>query len=151
PQTSAAYAGLGLTVGGGGLALEQVHVEPAFLAGRPVLAVTGAIHNLRDVPLNAPPVRLTLLDRTGQPVAAKIARPMDATIPARTSRHFAITMLDPPATARALEVRFEQRSGGGPAVRAAEAVLTPAPAPLQAEAAAQAGAAPAGPGPTAAT
>jgi predicted Zn finger-like uncharacterized protein len=131
PRSSAAYAGLGLQVGEGGLVLEQVHAEPAFLAGRPVLAVTGAIRNVRNVAVNAPPVRLTLLNRAGQPVAAKIARPMEASIPARAKRHFSVTMLDPPAAARDLEVRFETASAGKRAAHAATAVVTSAPPPLQ--------------------
>jgi hypothetical protein len=92
-----------------------------------VLAVTGAIRNVRDTPVDAPPVRLTLLNRAGQPVAAKIARPMDPTIPAGGKRHFAVTMLDPPATARDLEVRFE--STGAAQAQATRAVLTPPAAP----------------------
>jgi predicted Zn finger-like uncharacterized protein len=128
PKSSAAYAGLGLSVGGAGLVLQQVHVEPAFLAGRPVLAVSGAIRNLRDQPVKAPPVRLTLFDRSGQPVAAKIARPVDATIPPRAERRFAITMLDPPATARDLEVRFETAADAHPPVHAAVGAPSPAPA-----------------------
>jgi predicted Zn finger-like uncharacterized protein len=127
PRSAAAYAGLGLEVAGGGLVLEQVQVQPAFLAGRPVLSVSGAIRNMRDVPVNAPPVRLTLLNRAGQPVAAKIARPDEAAIPARARRRFTVTMIDPPATARDLEVRFDNAPRGKPAPRAAEAVLTPTP------------------------
>lgn len=127
PASSAAYAGLGFQVAGGGLVLEQVHVEPAFLAGRPVLSISGAIRNVRDMPVEAPPVRLTLLNRAGQPVAAKIARPDDATIPAKARKRFTVTMLDPPATARDLEVRFDT-GGGKAAARPGEAVLTPAPA-----------------------
>jgi len=126
PASSAAYAGLGLEVAGGGLVLEQVRVQPAFLAGRPVLSISGAIRNVRDVPVEAPPIRLTLLNRAGEPVAAKIARPDDATIPARARKRFTVTMLDPPATTRDLEVRFD--AGGGKLARPTEAVLAPAPA-----------------------
>lgn len=136
PKSSAAYASLGLEVAGGGLVLEQVRVQPAFLAGRPVLSVTGAIRNVRDVPVNSPPVRLTLFNRAGQPVAAKIARPDDAAIPGRARRRFAVTMLDPPATARDLEVRFDTASGAKAVARPSEAVLTPAPTPPQPAAAA---------------
>lgn len=143
PASSAAYAGLGFQVAGGGLVLEQVRVQPAFLAGRPVLSVSGAIRNVRDVPVEAPPVRLTLLNRAGQPVAAKIARPDDATIPPRARKRFTVTMLDPPSTARDLEVRFEAPGGGKIAARPAEAVLTPAPSLPQPAAAIPAAAAPA--------
>jgi predicted Zn finger-like uncharacterized protein len=125
PHSSAAYAGLGFDIRGGGLVLEQVQVRPAFLAGRPVLAVTGAIRNVRDVPVQAPPVRLTLLNRAGQPVAAKIARPADATIPGGARRRFSVMMLDPPVTARELEVRFES---GSSKKQAATAVTAPTPA-----------------------
>ncbi len=129
PQSSMAYAGLGLPVEGGGLVFEQVRAQPAFLAGRPVLSVSGAIRNVRDAQVNTPAVRVTLLNRAGQPVAAKIARPEDPAIPARATRHFVITLLDPPASARDLEVRFDT---GAAAARPAEAVLAPAPAPLEA-------------------
>jgi hypothetical protein len=132
PKSSSAYAGLGLAVGGGGLVIEQVRVQPAFLAGRPVLSVYGAIRNVHDVQVRAPPVRLTLLNRAGQPVAAKIARPLDATIPPHGERHFIITMLDPPATARDLEVRFETAGAGRSAPPAAAATLAPSPPPVPA-------------------
>jgi predicted Zn finger-like uncharacterized protein len=125
PASSAAYASLGLAVDGGGLVLEQVHVEPAFVGGRPVLSVTGAIRNVRDEPVNAPPVRVTLLNRAGKPVAAKIARPIDATVPAHGQRRFAISISDPPATARDLEVRFVTGREAKAPPRAAEAVLAP--------------------------
>jgi predicted Zn finger-like uncharacterized protein len=131
PKSSVAYAGLGLEVAGGGLVLEQVHVQPAFLAGRPVLSVTGAIRNVRDVPVDSPPVRLTLLNRAGQAVAAKIARPADPSIPARAKRHFAITLLDPPATARDLEVRFDSAALGKSVAHRIE-TLSPALAPAAA-------------------
>jgi predicted Zn finger-like uncharacterized protein len=126
PSSSAAYAGLGLAVDGGGLVLEHVHVEPAFLGGRPVLSVTGAIRNVRDQAVEAPPVRVTLLNRAGKPVAAKIARPLDATVPAHAERHFAIAIADPPANAHDLEVHFVTGREAKAPPRA-EAVLAPAP------------------------
>jgi predicted Zn finger-like uncharacterized protein len=145
PASAVAYAGLGLEVAGSGLVLEQVRVEPAFLAGRPVLSVTGAIRNVRDVPVDAPPVRVTLLNRSGKPVEAKISRPVDATIPARARRHFAIAILDPPSTARDLEVRFDGQAKGRAtapvrSVAAAPAAVAPAAQPAEAVAAPHGGA-----------
>jgi predicted Zn finger-like uncharacterized protein len=138
PKSSAAYAGLGLEVAGGGLVLEQVQVKPDFLGGHPILSVTGAIRNVRDVAVEAPPVRLTLLNRAGQPVAAKIARPDDPTIPAGALRRFAVNMLDPPSTARDLEVRFESANHGKPvhavAIAAEPPVAAPPAAPTPVEA-----------------
>jgi len=127
PASSAAYAGLGFAVDGGGLVLEGVHVEPTFLAGRPVLSVTGAIRNVRDQPVASPPVRVTLLNRAGKPVAAKIGRPMDPNIPAHAQRYFAVAIPDPPDSARDLEVRFEAADDAKGASAATEAVVTPAP------------------------
>ena len=120
PSSSAAYAALGLELAGGGLVLEGVKAQPAFLAGRPVLSVTGAIRNPRDEALDAPPVRVTLFDKSGKAVSAKIARPADAAIPAKARRHFNITLLDPPASARDLEVRFEGKGQGKGATAQAE-------------------------------
>lgn len=147
PASSAAYAGLGFEVAGGGLVLEQVRVRPAYLAGRPVLSISGAIHNVRGAPIETPPLRLTLLDRSGRPVAAKIARPDDATIPGRARKQFTVTMLDPPSTARDLEVRFDGSAGGRVAVRPAQAVLAPAPTLPSAAATTPAVTAPSGPVP----
>jgi len=135
PATSTAYAALGLELAGGGLVIEGIKAQPVFLAGRPVLSVTGAIRNPRGEAIDSPPVRVTLFDRSGKPVAAKIARPADAAIPAQARRHFVITLIDPPASARDLEVRFEGKGGKGaraqaearPAAAAAEPPAAYAP------------------------
>jgi len=143
PGAAPVYAGLGLELAGGGLVLERdVKAQPAFLAGRPALSVSGAIYNPRSVPVDSPPLRVTLFDGSGEPVAAKIARPADASIPAKARRHYAITLVDPPASAQDLEVRFEGREHGeratspvsarpaAPAAQEAPAEPTPAtPAP----------------------
>lgn len=123
PGSSAAYAGLGFPVSSG-LTFEQVRAAPTFIGGRPALSVTGAIRNTRDRPAAAPPIRVSLLDRHGKPVSAKIARPIDASIPANSRRHFVVAILDPPNNASELEVRFETRDGR-PGPRAAAALLAP--------------------------
>jgi len=125
PKSRAAYAGLGLPVQGLGLVIEAVRVEPAFEGGRPVLAVTGSIRNVKDEAVEAPPLRINLLDRAGKPIAAKVARPLDGRIPARAQRHFAIAIADPPANAQDLELSFE----GGPAQRASAVGAAPPPLP----------------------
>ncbi|HEY2358473.1 MAG TPA: DUF3426 domain-containing protein [Phenylobacterium sp.] len=133
PASQAAYAGLGIPVSS--LVIENIHIVPAFQGGRPVLAVTGEIRNRRDAIASAPPLRISLLDRAGKPVAAEIAAPIDGQVPARAVRHFAIAIVDPPASVHDLEVTFE-RSGGRAATqavppRAAEAILG-APEPAEA-------------------
>jgi predicted Zn finger-like uncharacterized protein len=129
PATQAAYAGVGLAVAS--LVIEQVHADPAFQGGRPVLSVTGQIRNLRDAPANAAPLRVSLLDRLGKPVAVKIAKPIDGAVPGKAVRHFAISIVDPPASVHDLEVIFEAGSKGAAKVTAHVAAAPAAPAAPQ--------------------
>jgi predicted Zn finger-like uncharacterized protein len=112
PGSQAAYAGLGLPVNALGLVIEGVSAKPVFQGGRPVLAVTGAIRSVRDAAASSPPIRISLLDRTGKPVAAKVATPLDGMVPGRATRHFAIAIVDPPASVHDLEVSFEATAKG---------------------------------------
>jgi predicted Zn finger-like uncharacterized protein len=131
PASQAAYAGVGLPVSS--LVIEKVHAEPAFQGGRPVLAVTGQIRNTRDTAATVPSLRVSLLDRSGKPVAVKVAKPIDAQAPAHAVRHFSIAIVDPPASVHDLEVTFE--TAGAKAAtppREAEAILG-APQPVDAK------------------
>jgi len=131
PFSQAAYAGLGLPVSS--LAIENVRADPAFQGGRPVLAVSGQIRNLREAPADAPPLKVSLLDRSGKLVAAKVAHPINAAVPGKAIRHFAIAIVDPPASVHDLEVAFEPAHGPpqGPAVRAPAAPAGPQPQEAQ--------------------
>jgi len=120
PASQKAYAGLGLPVAS--LAIEKVRAEPAFQGGRPVLSVTGQLHNLRAEAAQAPSLRVSLLNRFGKAVAVKVARPIDAAVPAHATRYFAITLVDPPAAMHDLQVTFEPPGKGG----AAAAPIAPA-------------------------
>ena len=97
PRPQVAYAGLGLPANRLELAIEGVKAQPTFEGGgRPALAVIGTIRNGGEHRAAAsPPLRISLLDRTGKPVAAKVAQPLDAKIPAKTSRYFSITIHRP--------------------------------------------------------
>ena len=131
PASQAAYAGLGLPVSS--LVIEKVRAEPAFQGGRPVLAVTGQIRNTRDTAAVVPSLRVSLLDRSGKPVAVKVAKPIDAQAPAHAVRHFSIAIVDPPASVHDLEVTFEAAGAKAAAApRVAEAVLG-APQPIDAK------------------
>jgi hypothetical protein len=128
PVSEAAYAGLGMPVSA--LTIEKVRVDPVFQGGRPVLAVTGQVRNLRDAAALSPALRVSLLDRFGKPVAIKVARPIDAAVPAKAIRHFAISIVDPPASVHDLEVAFDTGAkGGGKGATAKAAVPPPAAAP----------------------
>ncbi len=131
PASQAAYAGLGLPVSN--LAIEQVHADPAFQGGRPVLSITGQIRNLRDAPANSPPVRVSILDRLGHPIATKIARPIDAAVPAHAIRHFSISIVDPPAGSHDLEVSFEPTLKGARPPVSVPVAAAAAPQPAEAK------------------
>jgi predicted Zn finger-like uncharacterized protein len=127
PASQAAYAGLGLPVSP--LAIEQVRADAGFQGGHPALSVTGQLRNPRDQAANAPALRVSLLDRLGKPVAVKIARPIDAAVPARSVRHFAISIVDPPAATHDLEVSFEPAGKTRPVAVALPAAAAALPAP----------------------
>jgi Protein of unknown function (DUF3426) len=137
PASQGAYAGIGLPVNALGLVIEDVSAKPVFQGGRPVLAVTGVIRNVRDAAASAPALRISLLDRAGKPVAVKVATPLDAGVPGNATRHFAITIIDPPASAHDLEVAFEAAEKDAPhgpaAVHTAVPEHGPAPAPVDAQ------------------
>jgi predicted Zn finger-like uncharacterized protein len=145
PASQTAYAGIGLPVNALGLVIESVSAKPVFQGGRPVLAVTGVIRSVHDKPTSAPALRISLLDRAGKPVAVKVATPLDASVPAHSTRHFAIAIVDPPASVHDLEVAFDAPEKGAPhgpaAVHAAVAEHgvepaadnAPDPAPVEAQ------------------
>lgn len=124
PRTASAYAGVGLPVNSLGLVIEGVRFEPALQDGHAALAVSGMIRNIEDKPVVSPALRISLLNAEGKAVATKIARPADAKIPSGETRHFAIALLDPPASARELEVAFAPHEPVSLKVRQ----LDPAPA-----------------------
>jgi len=123
PASQKAYAGLGMPVSD--LAIEKVRADPAFQGGRAVLSVTGQVRNLRDEPAMVPALRVSLLDRFGKPVSTKIARPINAAAPPHAVRHFAIAIVDPPASVHDLEVTFEPKAGVIKAPAASAPVVYP--------------------------
>lgn len=110
PKSAAAYASVGLPVNSLGLAIEGVRYEPSLQEGHAALSVSGMIRNIEDHTINAPPLSIRLLNAGGDPVAAKIARAADPRIPPGETRHFAIVLMDPPKTARVLEVAFDDKA-----------------------------------------
>jgi predicted Zn finger-like uncharacterized protein len=136
PASGAAFARLGLPTQDLGLVIEDVAAEPTFQGGRPALAITGQIRNVREAAALAPDLRVSLLDRAGKPVAAKVARPIDPRVPARAVRHFAVAIVDPPAGANDLVVSFEGLPKAAPPARAqiaSQPAAPPAAAPIEAK------------------
>lgn len=126
PPTAAAFTAAGLPVNETGLVIEQVKSQAAFQGGRPVLSITGAIRNLRQETAHSPAIRVSLTDKEGRPLAAKLVRPLNGEIPAGSKRYFAISMADPPSGSHDLEVAFEDAAANvpahGPAAAAAHGV-----------------------------
>jgi predicted Zn finger-like uncharacterized protein len=112
PQSSAAFSGVGLEVADGGLIIEAVNAKAVYVNGRPALEVSGAIRNPRNQTSVSPPLRVSLLDRAGKPVAAHIATPVSGAVPPREKRFFSVAIVDPPSNAHDLEVRFEPAGKG---------------------------------------
>jgi hypothetical protein len=106
PKAAAAYAWVGLPVNSLGLTIEGVRAEPALQDGHAALSVSGMFRNVKDVAITAPPLRISLLNKAGKTLTTKIAQPADAVVPPGETRHFAIAILDPPASASQLEVAF---------------------------------------------
>lgn len=134
PGSAGAFAAVGLPTDRLGLVIDDVTSQATLQAGRPVLSITGAIRNTRAETVTAPSLRVSLLDRDGKPVAAKIARPLNAQIPPGAKRYFAIAIPDPPAGSATLDIVFEApTTHTAKAAHAApvEAVLGPEPMEAQ--------------------
>lgn len=130
PPSNKLFAAIGLPVDRLGLVIDQVKFQPTFLAGRPVLSVTGAIRNTRKQSVTTPSLRVSLLDKEGKPLIAKLARPLNPNIPPGATRYFAIAIADPPAGSQKLQVAFEEDDPGTQAAappQTSETVLGPEP------------------------
>ncbi|WP_172448666.1 DUF3426 domain-containing protein [Caulobacter mirabilis] len=111
PTSAAAYAGVGLPVNRVGLTLEEVRAEAALQDGHAALVVSGIMRNVEDRPVKAPPLRIELLNREAKVVRAQLSTPADPIIPPGETRHFAVSLLDPPTSAVGLDIGFELAKG----------------------------------------
>ena len=123
PGAASIFAAIGLPVDALGLVIEGVTSKAVLEAGRPALSVTGAIRNTRHEAAEAPPIRISLLDRDGKVVAGVIADPQNGKVPPGGVRYFAVSLPNPPAGAHELEIGFDLT-----AKHAAPAPVAPAPA-----------------------
>jgi len=138
PATAPVFGAIGLPVNTLGLVLEAKKPKALLQAGRPVWSVTGSIRNVNKTPTEAPPMRFSLLDKAGKPVAALLAQPLNAKIPPGATRYFAVSLPDPPAGAHDLEIVFEPGAKAhAPAAAGHAAPATHAapgaPAPVEAQ------------------
>jgi predicted Zn finger-like uncharacterized protein len=143
PRTAGAYAMIGLPVNLVGLTIENQHAQPQLQDGHAALVVSGLLRNIRDRPVAAPPLRISLLNPAGKPLAVKIADPGGARIPPGEARRFVVNMLDPPVSATDVDIAFvldrpshprAPASAGEPpparlSLRGADAVTSPVQGP----------------------
>lgn len=121
PKTAGAYAMVGLDVNTVGLVVDKdsLKAQPSLEGGHAVLIITGVIRNVTDHAVTAPPLRVSLLNAKNKRVAGKIAIAPDPVIPPSQTRHFSITLVDPPSTAKDLEVGFALEHGAGKGAKTA--------------------------------
>jgi predicted Zn finger-like uncharacterized protein len=106
PRTAGAYAAVGLPVNLVGLTIENQHAQPQLQDGHAALVISGLLRNIRDRPVVAPPLRISLLNSGGRSLAVKIADPDGARIPPGEARRFVVNMLDPPVSATDVDIAF---------------------------------------------
>ena len=106
PRTAGAYAMAGLPVNLVGLTIEGQHAQPQLQDGHAALVITGALRNIRDKPVVAPPLKISLLNPAGRALAVKIADPDGARIPPGEARRFVVNVLDPPVSATDVDIAF---------------------------------------------
>ncbi len=111
PSTAGAYAFARMPVNNVGLEIEGLKAEPSMQDGHAAVTITGVLRNITDRAVATPPLRVALLNAHDKRVAGKLAAAADPTIPPGQTRHFAVTLLDPPKTAKLLEIGFALEPG----------------------------------------
>jgi len=121
PGSAGAYAAVGLPVNTVGLVIDSgsIKAQPVMQDGHAAVTITGAIRNITEHEVLAPPLRVELLNKQEKRVAGQLAAAADAKIPPGEVRHFSITFLNPPRTAKDLQIGFATEAGAAKAVKAA--------------------------------
>lgn len=110
PRTAAAYAAVGVPVNATGLEFEAVMAKPS--PNDPALVlVTGAVRNVRDEEVLAPPIRVALLDAHGAEIGHKLVRPDGPPVLPGKVQGFAALIPDPGAKGQGVGVDFEVAAG----------------------------------------
>ncbi|UAL09015.1 MJ0042-type zinc finger domain-containing protein [Caulobacter segnis] len=121
PGAAGAYAAVGLPVNTVGLVIDRdsIKAQPSMQDGHAVVTVTGTIRNITEHEVTAPPLRVELLNKDEKRVAGQLAGAANAKIPPGEVRHFSITFLNPPRTAKDLQIGFATEPGAAKAVKTA--------------------------------
>jgi predicted Zn finger-like uncharacterized protein len=105
PRAAAAYAAVGAPVNPVGLDFEALSARPSLRDPSKVL-VSGALRNVRDREVTAPPVRVALLDSHGAEIGLAIVRIDAAPVLPGGVQGFAVLIADPAAKAADVGVDF---------------------------------------------
>ncbi|MBO9544283.1 MJ0042-type zinc finger domain-containing protein [Caulobacter sp.] len=121
PGSAGAYAAVGLPVNTVGLVIDRssIKAQPSMQDGHAAVTITGSIRNITEHPVLSPPLRVELLSKDDKRVAGQLAAAADAKIPPGEVRHFSITFLDPPRSAKDLQIGFATEPGAAKAVKTA--------------------------------
>lgn len=121
PGSAGAYAAVGLPVNTVGLVIDRdsIKAQPSMQDGHAAVTITGSIRNITEHEVIAPPLRVELLSKEEKRVAGQLAAAADAKIPPGEVRHFSITFLNPPRTAKDLQIGFATEPGAAKAVKTA--------------------------------
>ncbi len=121
PGSAGAYAAVGLPVNTVGLVIDRdsIKAQPSMQDGHAAVTITGTIRNITEHEVVAPPLRVELMSKDDTRVAGQLAAATDPKIPPGLIRHFSITFLDPPRTAKDLQIGLATEPGAAKAVKTA--------------------------------
>jgi len=128
PRAAAAYAAIGAPVNPVGLDFEALSARPSLRDPSKVL-VSGALRNVRDREVTAPPVRVALLDSHGAEIGHAIVRIDAAPVLPGGVQGFAVLIADPAAKAADVGVDFVRSDLPAPAAPDQAAPAAPAHTP----------------------
>ncbi|MEL6725020.1 MAG: MJ0042-type zinc finger domain-containing protein [Pseudomonadota bacterium] len=104
PESASTYAAMGMPVNRFGLEFMETEAQRYFDGTTPILEVRGAVQNITGRSLNAPLVRVILLDDQGDKVAEAFAPISPSSIPEGATAVFAARVENPPFESFELEL-----------------------------------------------
>ncbi|MEM9937938.1 MAG: DUF3426 domain-containing protein [Pseudomonadota bacterium] len=104
PESASTYSALGLTVSRFDLDFVETNAQRFFDGTTPILEVRGVVQNTSDQTVEAPQVRVKLLDDTGAEVARAFAPISPRSIPPEALANFTARIENPPFESFELEL-----------------------------------------------
>jgi predicted Zn finger-like uncharacterized protein len=116
PSTAPLFAAVGLPVHALGLVIEDQTWKMDFVAGRPVISITGSIRNITKAAVTAPPIRAEVLNRKNEVLVRHNLMLTNARVPPGARRYFAWNLPEPPAEVSAVDLIFDPHATGAAAL-----------------------------------